>query len=165
MRSQREGHSLETEQHIPVIVVLSPFLFFRQILPLSKNFCGISEFYYSQGFSMSRDGIKTTILTPWEKKKHRVWKNWQSPSSNLLCGSSNFVLETWTEEPLHGPGGSMRPKRPNVGVSFFSPHYTMCSGWLQKKGLRPVLMPWQSPSQHFRWIVNSSREHVDLSPK
>ena len=64
MRSQREGHSLETEQHIPVIVVLSPFLFFRQILPLSKNFCGISEFYYSQGFSMSRDGIKTTLLTP-----------------------------------------------------------------------------------------------------
>jgi hypothetical protein len=26
------------------------------------------EFYYSQGFSMSRDGIKAIILTPWEKK-------------------------------------------------------------------------------------------------
>ena len=67
MGSPRVGHSLETEQHIPIIIVLSLFLF-RQILPLSKNFCGMPEFYYSQGFSMSRDGIKATILTPWEKK-------------------------------------------------------------------------------------------------
>ena len=47
MGSQRVGCSLETEQHIPVIVVLRLFLFFRQILLLSKNFCGIPEFYYS----------------------------------------------------------------------------------------------------------------------
>ena len=91
MGSPRVGHSLETEQHIPVIIVLSLFLF-RQILPLSKNFCGMPEFYYSQGFSMSRDGINATILTPWEK--NGVWKSRQSPSSNLLCGSSSFVLET-----------------------------------------------------------------------
>ena len=35
-------------------------------------------------------------------KKNRVWKNQQSPSSNLLCGSSSFVLETGIEKPLHG---------------------------------------------------------------
>ena len=67
--------------------------------------------------------------------------------------------------PSMVPGGSMWPKA-KCGCEFLqSPLHHVAQAGSRKRACVLSSCHDKSPNQHFRWIVNSSREHVDLSPK